>query len=87
VVLPWAVLYVIFVFVYLILTPKVASPPVLDKGTGSEVNEKVNSPSSSATSDSEAVQKQLLESSERREYAQSSVLSRRSYSHATRHSW
>ncbi len=86
-VLPWVVLYVVCVFVYLILTPKGASPPVLDKDTSDEIDEKVSSPSPQATSDSEAVQKQLLESSERREYAESSVYSNRSYSHATRHSW
>lgn len=81
-VLPWVALYVVCVFVYLILTPKVASPPVLDKDSGDEVNEEVNSQASQATSASETGQGQLLE------YSQySGRLSRRSYSQATRYSW
>ena len=81
-VLPWVVLYVVCVFVYLILTPKGASPPVLGKDTGNEIDEKVSSPASQAASDSETGQGQLLEYSQH-----SGRLSRRSYSHATRHSW
>ncbi len=81
-VLPGFVLYLICVFVYVILTPKVASPPVLGKGTDNEGNEEVDPASSQATSDSEAGQEQLLE------YPQyPSRLSRRSYSQAARHSW
>ncbi len=81
------VLYVLLVCVYLILTPKAASPPALDEGAKDEINEEVYSPASSATSDSDSVQEKLLEPSESRYSDHISVYGRRSYSQATRHRW
>ncbi len=76
-------LYVVLIRVYLILTPKAASPPALVKGTNDEIDEKVSSSPSQATCNSESVQEQLLEHSGT--LYEESVFSRRSYSQATRY--
>ncbi len=75
-------LYVVLIRVYLILTPKAASPPALVKGTNDEIDEKVSSSPSQAACNSEPIQEQLLEHSGAFE---GSVFSRRSYSQATRY--
>lgn len=79
-------LALIGIAVYLILTPKAASPPALEEDCH-EVDEEGNASSSQAASDSEKAEKQLLESSESRLYSESSVFSGRSHSEATRHRW